>query len=253
MNTPLPLAGRTALVTGGGTGIGRAVATTLAGLGAHVAVNRLPVGSPARTVEECDQEGSPEGCFVLEADVSDREQVRDLFSRLDRRWTHLDVLVNNAGVFPRSDALELDEETWDLVLGTNLKGAFFCAQEAAARMVTRRHGRIVNVASTAAFTGSPRGVHYAASKAGLVAMSKSLARAWGGRGVTVNSVAPGVTETAQPGLDADGFASKGREIPLGRVAQPQDVADTVAFLVSDAASYITGQTIGVNGGAVMVP
>jgi 3-oxoacyl-[acyl-carrier protein] reductase len=241
----LPLAGRTALVTGGATGIGRAVVDALARLGAHVAVNRPPGAYPAAAL--------PDGCWFADADIRDRAQVRELFAALDHRWAHLDVLVNNAGVFPRADVLDLDEHTWDLVLDTNLKGAFFCAQEAAARMIPRRGGRIVNIASTAAFKGSPRGVHYAASKAGLVAMGKSLARALARYGITVNSVAPGMTETAQPGLDAEGFAAKGREIPLGRVAAPADVADTVLFLVSDAAGYVTGQTIAVNGGALMVP
>ncbi|MFH8576626.1 SDR family oxidoreductase [Streptomyces zaomyceticus] len=250
----LPLAGRTALVTGGATGIGRAAVETLAALGARVAVNRPPdTGPGARSTPEHAPDRLPEGCFFIDADIRDPERVRDLFSRLDRHWTRLDVLVNNAGVFPRAEVLDIDEETWDLALDTNLKGAFFCAQQAAARMIPQGSGRIVNVASTAAFKGSRLGVHYAASKAGLVAMSKSLARALARHGITVNAVAPGVTETAQPGLDADGFAAEGREIPLGRVARPQDVADAVAFLASDAAGYITGQTIGVNGGAVMLP
>ncbi|WP_406376149.1 3-oxoacyl-ACP reductase FabG [Streptomyces sp. NBC_00647] len=242
------LTGRTALVTGGGSGIGLAVARTLAGLGARVAVNRLPGSGTESGAEEL-----PAGCFSVEADVRDREQVAAMFSDARHQLGRLDILVNNAGVFPRAKVLELDEETWDLVLDTNLKGAFLCAQEAAPLMMAQRSGRIVNVASSAAFTGSPKGAHYAASKGGLVALGKSLARAFAEYGITVNTVAPGVTRTGQPGLDEEGFAAKGKEIPLGRVASPQDVAYAVAYLVGDAGSYLTGQTIGVNGGAVMVP
>ncbi|POX58234.1 beta-ketoacyl-ACP reductase [Streptomyces sp. Ru62] len=242
------LEGRTALVTGGAGGIGRAVAATLAALGARVAVNHLPGAEPGPDGEEL-----PEGCFRVAADVRDRQQVTGMFETVARRFGRLDVLVNNAGVFPRAQVLELDEETWDLVLDTNLKGAFFCAQEAAALMIPRGGGRIVNVSSSAAFTGSPRGAHYAASKAGLVALGKSLARALAVHGITVNTVAPGVTRTAQPNLDEEGFLAEGRRIPLGRVARAQDVADAVAFLAGDRSGYLTGQTLGVNGGAVMVP
>ncbi|MFD5483310.1 SDR family NAD(P)-dependent oxidoreductase [Streptomyces hawaiiensis] len=242
------LAERTALVTGGGSGIGWAVAATLATLGARVAVNHLPGVMPHPDIGELS-----EGCFPVEADVRDRRQVAAMFETVGRHFGRLDILVNNAGVFPRAEVLDIDEEGWDHVLDTNLKGAFFCAQEAAALMIPQRSGRIVNVASSAAFTGSPKGAHYAASKAGLVGLGKSLARALGAYGITVNTVAPGVTRTAQPGLDEEGFLAEGRKIPLGRVARAQDVADTVAFLVGDAGGYLTGQTLGVNGGAVMVP
>ncbi|GHG93661.1 SDR family NAD(P)-dependent oxidoreductase [Streptomyces lanatus] len=242
------LKGRTALVTGGGSGIGRAVAETLAALGARVAVNRPPGAGRDEDTGEL-----PQGCFAVEADVRDRRQVAAMFEEVGRRFERLDILVNNAGVFPRAQVLDLDEALWDLVLDTNLKGAFFCAQEAAAMMIPRGGGRIVNVSSSAAFTGSPRGAHYAASKAGLVALGKSLARALAVHGITVNTVAPGVTRTAQPGLDEEGFLAEGRKIPLGRVAAGQDVANAVAFLVGDLGEYLTGQTLGVNGGAVMVP
>ncbi|GHB75638.1 beta-ketoacyl-ACP reductase [Streptomyces cirratus] len=243
------LAGRTALVTGGGSGIGRAVAITLASLGARVAVNH----PPGAAADPQDGAHLPDDCCAVAADVRDREQVAAMFRTIGRRWGRLDILVNNAGVFPRTAVLDIDETGWDLVLDTNLKGAFFCAQEAAAMMVPRRSGRIVNVASSAALTGSPKGAHYAASKAGLIGLGKSLARALGTYGITVNTVAPGVTRTAQPGLDEEGFEAEGRKIPLGRVARPQDVADTVAFLAGDAGAYLTGQTLGVNGGTVMVP
>ncbi|MGW1954863.1 SDR family NAD(P)-dependent oxidoreductase [Streptomyces sp. NPDC001920] len=242
----LSLRGRTALVTGGGSGIGRAVAGALSALGAQVAVNHPP------GAEWADGD-LPDGCFAVEADVRDRQQVAAMFETVGRRFGRLDVLVNNAGVFPRAQVLDLDEALWDLVLDTNLKGAFFCAQEAAAMMIPQGGGRIVNVSSSAAFTGSPKGAHYAASKAGLVALGKSLARALGVHGITVNTVAPGVTRTAQPGLDEEGFLAEGQKIPLGRVAQAQDVANAVVFLAGDLGGYLTGQTLGVNGGAVMVP
>ncbi|MGK4585447.1 SDR family NAD(P)-dependent oxidoreductase [Kitasatospora sp. HPMI-4] len=248
MTADTPLAGRTALVTGGNQGIGAAVVAELARLGARVAVNHPDEDSRPTGLDQL-----PTSCLALRADVRDRRQVDRMFDQLTENFGPLDILVNNAGVFPRAPVLELDEDTWDLVLDTNLKGAFLCAQRAARLMAPRGFGRIVNIASTAAFTGSPRGAHYAASKAGLVALGKSMARALGGFGITVNTVAPGMTETAQPGLDAAGFAAEGARIPLGRVGLPVDVAQAVAFLVGPSGGYLTGQTISVNGGAVMVP
>ncbi|MET7369753.1 SDR family oxidoreductase [Streptomyces sp. NPDC005566] len=236
-----PLAGQVALVTGGGTGIGAGIALMLAGLGAQVVVNQ-PELSP------------PSGPYtVIPADVRDRGQVSRMFAQVHETFSRLDVLVNNAGIFPRADPLDLGEDIWDAVLDTNLKGAFFCAQEAARLMIPQRYGRIVNIASSAALTGSPRGAHYAASKAGMIGMGKSLARALARHRITVNTVAPGMTWTDQPGLDAQGFEEEGRKIPLGRVASPGDVAGAVAYLVGESGGYITGQTLQVNGGAVMLP
>nr|WP_275410123.1 3-oxoacyl-ACP reductase family protein [Streptomyces sp. SID14478] len=235
------------MVTGGSTGIGWAVTQELSRLGAHIAVNHPPASSPPAL------DALPTPCMTVEADISDRRQVAAMFEAIRRELPPLDILVNNAGIFPRAAVLDLDEATWDRVMGVNLKGSFFCAQEAAAVMIANGGGRIINVASSAALTGSPRGAHYAASKAGLIGLGKSLARALAEHNITVNTVAPGVTETSQPGLTEQQFREKGSRIPLGRVARPQDVARAVAFLASEDSDYITGQTLSVNGGSVMVP
>jgi NAD(P)-dependent dehydrogenase (short-subunit alcohol dehydrogenase family) len=239
------LDGRRALVTGGSEGIGLAIVRVLAGLGAEVVVNHPPSGPGSEpTAAEL-----PPGCETVEADVADAEAVAAMFDRLGDGGV-LDILVNNAGVFARAELAELEEAWWDAALDVNLKGAFQCSREASKLFADSRCARIVNVASTAALTGSRRGVHYAASKGGMIAMTRSLALALAPR-VTVNAVAPGMTRTRQPGRDARGFREAGTRIPLGRVAEPEDIADVVAFLAGPGGRYITGQTIVVDGGAVL--
>ncbi|MFI5496842.1 SDR family NAD(P)-dependent oxidoreductase [Actinoplanes sp. NPDC051859] len=248
MTDNAPLAGRVALVTGANQGIGREIARTLCRQGAHVVVNH----PDAHTEPAADS--LPAGCLAIRADVRHRAEVTAMVDRIATGYGRLDILVNNAGIFPRASLADLDEETWDRVLDTNLKGAFLCAQQVAPLMIAGGvGGRIVNISSSAAFTGSVLGAHYAASKAGLIALGKSLARALADHRITVNTVAPGMVETTQPGLDEAGFAAKGRSVPLGRVGRPEDVAAVVGFLVSDASAYVTGQTLGVNGGKVLTP
>jgi 3-oxoacyl-[acyl-carrier protein] reductase len=240
------LQGRRALVTGGCEGIGLAIVRALTSLGAHVVVNHPP-STRWDTVTSVDL---PAECHIVEADIGDSKAITGMFERVADASECLDILVNNAGIFPRTPVTELDESQWDDVLAVNLKGAFLCAQEAVHLLQRSQCARIINISSTAFMTGSPRGVHYAASKGGMVAMTRSLARALA-PDITVNAVAPGMTRTRQPERDARSFEEAGSEIPLGRIAEPNDIADVVAFLAGAGSRYITGQTIVVDGGAVL--
>jgi 3-oxoacyl-[acyl-carrier protein] reductase len=170
------------------------------------------------------------------------------------RWGGLDILVNDAGIFPRVTVLEIDEATWDGVIGVNLKGTFLCSQAAARIFASQgRGGRIVNMASRAAFTPYPRGAHYAASKAGIVGFTRSLAAELGPHRVTVNALVPGTVNTAMPrlGNTEEQLLASGRATPLGRIAEPEDLVPALLFLCGDGAGYITGQMLHVNGGSFM--
>ncbi len=164
-------------------------------------------------------------------------------------------LVNNAGIFPRVSILDVTPETWRAVLGVNLMGTVFCSQALARDMVKRGRGVVVNIASGRALQGTPRGAHYAASKAGIVSFTKSFALEFAKQGLRANCVIPGVTETAQPLADTtlEELHERGKRIPLGRIGQPEDIARVVAFLFSEDAAYMTGQSVAVNGGAIMIP
>lgn len=164
----------------------------------------------------------------------------------------IDALINNAGIFPRVPFLDMSESDWDRVLGVNLKGSCFCAQAVARRMIAAgRPGSIINLASGAAFRGSPRGVHYCASKGGIVAMTRQMALELAPHRIRVNAIAPGLTDTAQPryGMNETEIAAAARAVPLGRIAAPEDIAQTAVFLASDNAAQVTGQTWHVNGGS----
>lgn len=249
--TDMDLTGRRALVTGANQGIGWAIAVRLAAHGARVAVNY-----PDAARRPIDLTALGPGAVAIEADIRGLDAIAGMFAEVDRRLGGIDLLVNNAGVFPRADVLTLDEATWDLVMDVNLKGAFFCAQAGARRMVaTGTGGGIVNIASDSAFTPSARGAHYCASKAGLVALTKSLALGLAPSRIRVNAVAPGLTDTAQPRggySEAELTATAGR-IPLGRLGEPDDVADAVLYLASDLARHVTGHTLLVTGGDFMGP
>ena len=250
---PQRLLGKVALITGAEQGIGRALAIGLAREGAAVGIN-YP-GSPAQAEKVCALIGSDGGqAMALRADVRDGAQVAAMIEHLVSRFGRLDILINNAGIFPRALIAELDEATWDEVLGVNLKGCFLCCRTALPLMQAQRRGRIVNIASTAAFRPTARGAHYAASKAGIVAFTKALALEVAPFGITANCLAPGTTDTAQPryGMTEEELQAQGARIPLGRIAQPEDMLEPILFLVSDAGAYVTGQTLHVNGGSLMV-
>ncbi len=251
----LGLEGRTAVVTGGSRGLGEAICRCLAGEGVRVAVNYR--GDPARAQAVVDSLAEAHGCdaFAVRADVSREEEVGRLFDQLVARWGRVDILVNNAGICPVSLVQDMRAEEWDRTLRTNLTGTFLASREMVRRLPPGGAGgsSIVNIVSPAAFIGSASGKsHYAASKAGIVAFTVSLAREEAARGVRVNAVAPGMmlTEMTTENLEKNGDRYRS-QIPLGRIASPDEVAAVVVFLASPRASYMTGATIDVSGGMLL--
>jgi NAD(P)-dependent dehydrogenase (short-subunit alcohol dehydrogenase family) len=246
----LDLSGQSALVTGANQGIGWAIGLLLAQQGARVAIN---YPDDAHFPEQYTTLG--EETIALKADVGDVGQIRAMFAQLADVFGGIDILVNNAGIFPRATALELDEATWDRVHDVNLKGTFFCSQEAARLMIPRGLGRIVNIASDAALFPAARGSHYNASKAGVLALTKSLALEFAPYHIAVNAVAPGLTDTAQPryGMTEEEIAAEGAATPWGRIATAEDVARAVLYLASPLSEYVTGETLLVTGGSLMAP
>jgi NAD(P)-dependent dehydrogenase (short-subunit alcohol dehydrogenase family) len=233
----IDLTGKRALVTGAQQGIGRAIALALAEAGAAVAINYLDdAQAAARVVQDAGEFG------------------QHAVAAADSALGGLDILVNNAGVFPRVAFLDMTEADWDYVMDVNLKGGFFAAQAAVRLMVARgTPGAIINLASQAIRGSSPRGVHYSASKGGVVSMTRAMALDLAPHGIRVNAIAPGLTDTAQPryGSSEAELVAMGAAIPVGRMAQPMDIAGMAAFLASDRAAFMTGQTVHVNGGTYM--
>ncbi len=243
---------RVALVTGAQQGIGREAAFALAADGCDIAVNWLDDETAARAVA-AEIVALGRRATLIRGDVSDVADCARLVAETVAALGRIDVLVNNAGIFPRVPFLEMTEGEWDRVLAVNLKGTAFCGQAAARAMIAAgTQGAIVNLSSSAV-RGTPVGAHYAATKTGVIGVTRSMALALAPHGIRVNAIAPGLTDTAQPryGSTEDELAVMTRAIPLGRMGKPQDIAALVVFLASDRADWVTGQTWHINGGLYM--
>ena len=245
------LDGKVALVTGASRGIGRAIALKLAAEGAKVAINYAGNTAKAEEVKaEIEKNGGQ--AILVQADVADSAAVEAMVNATVEAFGQIDILVNNAGITRDGLMMRMKDEDFDAVINTNLKGVFYCTKLVSKLMMKKRSGRIINMASVVGLMGNAGQTNYAAAKAGVIGFSKSAAKELAARGITVNMVAPGFIDTDMTAAMTD----KAKEmtltgIPLNRMGTPEDVASAVAFLVSDNASYITGQVINVDGGMVM--
>ncbi len=241
---------RTALVTGASRGIGHACVRALAGAGFRVVLAARSTEKLEETARELRAAGTE--AFVMAIDVSKPESIAEGISRAAKEFGRIDVLVNNAGIAKDGLAVRMKQTDWETVLQTNLSGSFYAIQQVLPGMMRERWGRIVNISSVVGEMGNPGQANYVASKAGLIGLTKSLAREVGSRNITVNAVAPGFIETDMTqGLTAELKTKMVEETPLRRIGKPEDVASAVKFLVSDEASFITGHVLDVNGGIYM--
>jgi 3-oxoacyl-[acyl-carrier protein] reductase len=249
----MELEGKVSLVTGASRGIGKAIALKLSGLGSKVAVNYVAIEADnkadadnvVKTIMECGGEAMP-----VEADVRNAEAVKAMIQQVTDKWGKIDILVNNAGINRDTLLLRMPDKDWDDVINTNLRGAYLCTKFALRSMMRQHWGRIINIASVAGVVGNVGQSNYAASKGGLIAFTKSVAREMGSRNITANAVAPGFVATGMTDrLPPERKESILAMIPLQRFGKPEDVAELVAFLASNKAGYITGQVINLDGGA----
>ena len=243
---------RTALVTGAARGIGRAIALALAQPGLTLYLNDVVIGEEAeKTRKEVEEKGSV--VRLLQFNVADQTAVQQGIDKVIQESGRLDILVNNAGITRDNLVMRMKESEWDQVLEVNLKGAYNCIRAAAKPMIKQRYGRIINISSVVGAMGNPGQANYVASKAGLIGLTKAVARELASRNITVNAVAPGFIETEMTAaLPEKVRAEMQAQIPLNRFGTPEEVAQAVVFLAGDAAAYLTGQVLHVNGGMLMV-
>ena len=246
----MSLSGRVALVTGASQGIGRTCALRLAKDGATVAVAARNQEKLNELVAEITAAGGTAAAFAL--DVCDEDQVKTTVKAIIAQFGKIDILVNNAGITRDQLVMRMKRADWDAVLQTNLTSAYLCIQSVIPSMLKQRYGRIINITSIFGQMGQAGQANYSASKAGLIGLTMAIAREVGSRSITCNAVAPGFIETAMTAALSEEFKQMAvKQIPLGRVGSPEDVASAVAFLASDEASYITGHVMNVNGGMLM--
>jgi 3-oxoacyl-[acyl-carrier protein] reductase len=247
------LKGRTAVVTGAGRGMGRAVALALSTRGAQVVVNDLNGEDAERTADELRSAGAE--AIAVQADVVDAAGVRHMVEQAIERFRAVHILVNNAGILRPTPVIDISEAEWDLVIGVNLKGTFLCSQAVLPSMQAAGWGRIVNFSSTAGKNVSTLGgAHYTAAKAGILGLTRHLAREVARYGITVNAVCPGLidTEMVRSTISDERARAYAERFPISRLGRPEEVAELVAFLASDRAAYITGAALDINGGDLMV-
>lgn len=245
------LSGKVALVTGGGRGIGKAIVRELASQGADVVISDIDLTSAEQVATEVKSTYGVRS-IGLQADVANASEVEAMVEKAVEVMGKIDILINNAGITRDTLLIRMDEKDWDLVLAVNLKGAFLCTRAVSRYMMKQRSGKIVNISSVVGLMGNAGQANYSASKAGLLGLTKSVAKELAGRNIQVNAVAPGFIETEMtahlPQEVKEAFMS---QIPMKRPGKPEDVARVVGFLVSSAADYVTGQVIPVDGGMVM--
>lgn len=245
------LKGKTAIITGSGRGIGRAIALKLASLGANIVINDIPSSQDAdATSEEIKNMGVES--IVVKGDVRNIDDVNELIKATMDKFGKIDIFVNNAGITRDGLMLRMSEEDWDMVMDINLKGVFNCIKTVARPMMKQRSGSIINITSIVGVMGNAGQANYVASKAGLIGLTKTTAKEFASRGIRCNAVAPGFIQSAMTDVLPDDVKQKYFDsIPLGKFGQTEDIANVVAFLASDMSAYVTGQVINVDGGLVM--
>jgi NAD(P)-dependent dehydrogenase (short-subunit alcohol dehydrogenase family) len=242
---------RVAIVTGAAQGIGKALALGLSREGAKLVIADIHHDNAIAVKDEICAAGAM--AVAIATDVSDEMSIQAMVEKCVKEFGKIDILINNAGIFPVSSVEDMQEEEWDRVIGTNLVGAFLSSKAVASKLIEQESGRIISISSGRAFQGAKNAAHYASSKAGIIGFSKALALELAPRRITVNVICPGITDTAQPRghQSEEQIYAQAQKIPLGRIGQPEDLVGTAVFLASDAAAFITGQTIIVNGGSIM--
>jgi 3-oxoacyl-[acyl-carrier protein] reductase len=241
------LSGQVALVTGASQGLGRAIAVTLGGAGAKVACIARNVEKLSETAAEISESGGTAETYSC--DVTDRESVDKVIEAVTEKWERLDILVNNAGITRDTLIPRMEDDDWDAVINTNLRGTFLFTRAVVRPMMQQRYGRIINISSVSGLMGNPGQANYSASKAGMIGMTRTVARELAKRKITVNAIAPGFIESEMSAALGDAIIKEVRKrIPANRIGRPDEVADAVLYLASESASFITGHTLTVDGG-----